>query len=100
MTGVVRLDRRVVHHEKNKMYDSMVVASRSHKVYDCLVGVSWSVEPGLYHGICIVWKPGMFLFFMFPWGDKRHNGLLLFGCYQFLKLYFKCQSGKRMMHQA
>ena len=45
MTGVVRLDRRVVHHEKNKMYDSIVVASRNHKVYDCLVGVSWSVEP-------------------------------------------------------
>ena len=29
------------------MYDSMVVANRRHKVYDCLVGVSWSVEPGL-----------------------------------------------------
>ena len=47
MTGVVRLDRRVVHHEKNKVYDSIVVAIPRHKVYDCLVGVSWSVEPGL-----------------------------------------------------
>ena len=47
MTAVVRLDRRVVHHEKNKMYDSIVVASPRHKVYDHLVGVSWAVEPGL-----------------------------------------------------
>ena len=46
-TGVVRLDRRVIHHEKNKMYDSIVVASPRHIVYDCLVGVSWAVEPGL-----------------------------------------------------
>ena len=29
------------------MYNWIVVVSRSHKVYDCLVGVSWSVEPGL-----------------------------------------------------
>ena len=47
MTVFVRLDRRVVHHEMNKMYDWIVVASPRHKVYDCLVGVSWSVEPGL-----------------------------------------------------
>ena len=43
----VRLDHRVVHHEKNKMYNSIVVASPRHKVYDCLVRVSWAVEPGL-----------------------------------------------------
>ena len=46
MTGIVRLDRRIIHHGKNKMYDSILVASHR-QVYDCLVGVSWSVEPGL-----------------------------------------------------
>ena len=29
------------------MYDSIVVAIPRHIVYDCLVGVSWAVEPGL-----------------------------------------------------